>query len=245
MFDPFLLFDDFRATRPAEYIKGFPWHPHRGIETITYVIGGTVEHGDSMGNRGIIGTGDVQWMTAGSGIIHQEMPKGDAGRKNAGLSALGESARRPQDDGPAISRRDGRGDSGGDAGRRRPGPRRRGQGRRDRRARSRHRDRSGLSGRDRAAVVGAFPSHAAGSYRLRLCDRGQGIFLQGEEPVHLRDAGRELLRHAARAVRGRRHARPLREGRPRSWSRRRTSPSDSCSWPAGPSASRWRGTAPS
>jgi quercetin 2,3-dioxygenase len=80
-FDPFLLFDDFRNDRPADYIAGFPWHPHRGIETITYVLAGTVEHGDSLGNRGAIASGDVQWMTAGSGIIHQEMPKGDpAGR---------------------------------------------------------------------------------------------------------------------------------------------------------------------
>jgi quercetin 2,3-dioxygenase len=77
-FDPFLLFDDFRADDPLDYSKGFPWHPHRGIETITYILDGRVEHGDSMGNRGIIGPGDVQWMTAGSGIIHQEMPKGDA-----------------------------------------------------------------------------------------------------------------------------------------------------------------------
>jgi redox-sensitive bicupin YhaK (pirin superfamily) len=76
-FDPFLLFDDFRNDVPEEYLKGFPWHPHRGIETITYVLAGTVEHGDSMGNRGAIAAGDVQWMTAGSGIIHQEMPKGD------------------------------------------------------------------------------------------------------------------------------------------------------------------------
>jgi quercetin 2,3-dioxygenase len=76
-FDPFLLFDDFRNERPEDYLAGFPWHPHRGIETITYVLAGTVEHGDSMGNRGAIATGDVQWMTAGSGIIHQEMPKGD------------------------------------------------------------------------------------------------------------------------------------------------------------------------
>ena len=75
--DPFLLLDDFRATDPRFYIKGFPWHPHRGIETITYVLEGRVEHGDSMGNEGVIGVGDVQWMTAGSGIIHQEMPKGD------------------------------------------------------------------------------------------------------------------------------------------------------------------------
>ena len=80
-FDPFLLFDDFRNERPADYLAGFPWHPHRGIETITYVLKGTVEHGDSLGNRGSLGAGDVQWMTAGSGILHQEMPRGDdAGR---------------------------------------------------------------------------------------------------------------------------------------------------------------------
>ena len=76
-FDPFLLLDDFRNERPEDYLAGFPWHPHRGIETITYVLAGTVEHGDSMGNKGVIGQGDVQWMTAGRGIIHQEMPKGD------------------------------------------------------------------------------------------------------------------------------------------------------------------------
>ena len=77
-FDPFLLFDDFRNDRPADYLKGFPWHPHRGIETITYVLAGTVDHGDSLGNQGQLGAGDIQWMTAGSGIIHQEMPRGDA-----------------------------------------------------------------------------------------------------------------------------------------------------------------------
>jgi redox-sensitive bicupin YhaK (pirin superfamily) len=76
-FDPFLLFDDFRNERPADYLAGFPWHPHRGIETITYVLAGTVEHGDSLGNRGALGAGDVQWMTAGRGIMHQEMPQGD------------------------------------------------------------------------------------------------------------------------------------------------------------------------
>jgi len=75
--DPFLLLDDFRSDDPRHYLKGFPWHPHRGIETITYMLRGNVEHGDSMGNKGVIGSGDVQWMTAGSGIIHQEMPKGD------------------------------------------------------------------------------------------------------------------------------------------------------------------------
>ncbi len=76
-FDPFLLLDDFRNDIPEDYLAGFPWHPHRGIDTITYVLAGTVEHGDSMGNRGAIGAGDIQWMTAGRGIIHQEMPKGD------------------------------------------------------------------------------------------------------------------------------------------------------------------------
>jgi redox-sensitive bicupin YhaK (pirin superfamily) len=76
--DPFLLFDDFRNENPADYLRGFPWHPHRGIETITYVLAGTVEHGDSLGNRGKLGAGDVQWMTAGSGIMHQEMPLGNA-----------------------------------------------------------------------------------------------------------------------------------------------------------------------
>jgi redox-sensitive bicupin YhaK (pirin superfamily) len=76
-FDPFLLLDDFRNDRPEDYRKGFPWHPHRGIETITYVLAGSVEHGDSMGNKGAIGKGDIQWMTAGRGILHQEMPKGD------------------------------------------------------------------------------------------------------------------------------------------------------------------------
>ena len=77
LFDPFLLLDDFRSNVAEDYIKGFPWHPHRGIETITYVLRGKVEHGDSMGNTGLISAGDVQWMTAGSGIVHQEMPKGD------------------------------------------------------------------------------------------------------------------------------------------------------------------------
>ena len=76
-FDPFLLFDDFRNDNPADYVAGFPWHPHRGIETITYVLAGSVEHGDSLGNKGRMGAGDVQWMTAGSGILHQEMPRGD------------------------------------------------------------------------------------------------------------------------------------------------------------------------
>jgi hypothetical protein len=84
-FDPFLLFDDFRNERPADYLAGFPWHPHRGIETITYVLAGSVEHGDSLGNSGAMGAGDVQWMTAGSGILHQEMPKGDTNGRMHGF----------------------------------------------------------------------------------------------------------------------------------------------------------------
>ena len=81
LFDPFLMLDDFRAgTRPEDYLAGFPWHPHRGIETVTYMLEGKVEHGDSMGNAGTVGAGDIQWMTAGSGIIHQEMPKPVGGR---------------------------------------------------------------------------------------------------------------------------------------------------------------------
>ncbi|HEX9815598.1 MAG TPA: pirin family protein [Candidatus Thermoplasmatota archaeon] len=82
--DPFLLLDDFHSDNPIDYIAGFPWHPHRGMETVTYVLDGRVEHGDSLGNKGVVGPGDVQWMTAGSGIVHQEMPKGRDGRM-AGL----------------------------------------------------------------------------------------------------------------------------------------------------------------
>jgi redox-sensitive bicupin YhaK (pirin superfamily) len=103
-FDPFLLFDDFRNERPEDYLKGFPWHPHRGIETITYVLAGTVEHGDSLGNQGALGAGDVQWMTAGRGILHQEMPQGDAKGRMHGFqlwanlpSALKMTAPRYQD----------------------------------------------------------------------------------------------------------------------------------------------------
>ncbi|KZX94608.1 MULTISPECIES: pirin family protein [unclassified Sulfitobacter] len=87
--DPFLLFDDFRNERPEDYLKGFPWHPHRGIETITYVLDGTVEHGDSLGNTGLLGAGDVQWMTAGSGIMHQEMPQGSATGRMHGFQLWG------------------------------------------------------------------------------------------------------------------------------------------------------------
>ena len=87
--DPFLLLDDFHSDNPADYLAGFPWHPHRGIETITYILHGRVEHGDSMGNSGVIGPGDVQWMTAGSGIIHQEMPQRDPTAGAAGSLVWG------------------------------------------------------------------------------------------------------------------------------------------------------------
>ena len=87
--DPFLLFDDFRNERPEDHLKGFPWHPHRGIETITYVLSGTVEHADSLGNTGRLGAGDVQWMTAGAGILHQEMPQGNAGGQMHGFQLWG------------------------------------------------------------------------------------------------------------------------------------------------------------
>jgi quercetin 2,3-dioxygenase len=107
-FDPFLLLDDFRNERPEDYLAGFPWHPHRGIETVTYVLAGTVEHGDSLGNRGKMGSGDVQWMTAGRGILHQEMPQGDERGRMHGFqlwanlpSALKMTAPRYQDI-PAI-----------------------------------------------------------------------------------------------------------------------------------------------
>ncbi|HJX16277.1 MAG TPA: pirin family protein [Candidatus Deferrimicrobiaceae bacterium] len=114
--DPFLLLDDFRSEDPSKYLPGFPWHPHRGIETITYVLRGDVEHGDSLGNKGDITSGDVQWMTAGSGIIHQEMPKGDVKGRMGGGPAMGQSSRFPQDDGPEVPGREAQPDTGGGPG---------------------------------------------------------------------------------------------------------------------------------
>ena len=103
-FDPFLLLDDFRNDTPSDYLAGFPWHPHRGIETITYVLAGSVEHADSLGNHGSLGAGDVQWMTAGSGILHQEMPKGDPQGRMHGFQ-LGEPALLVEDDHAPVSGR--------------------------------------------------------------------------------------------------------------------------------------------
>ena len=113
-FDPFLLLDDFRNDRPDDYRAGFPWHPHRGIETITYVLRGTVDHGDSLGNRGTLGAGDVQWMTAGRGILHQEMPQRRSSGKNARLPALGKSPILAQDERTALPGHSGDRNSGGD-----------------------------------------------------------------------------------------------------------------------------------
>ena len=101
-FDPFLLLDDFRNDSPDDYRAGFPWHPHRGIETITYVLAGTVEHGDSLGNEGKLGAGDVQWMTAGSGILHQEMPQGDAQGRMHGFQLWANLPSLAEDDGAAL-----------------------------------------------------------------------------------------------------------------------------------------------
>ena len=102
-YDPFLLFDDFRNDNPSDYLAGFPWHPHRGIETITYVLAGTVDHGDSLGNRGSLGAGDVQWMTAGSGILHQEMPKGDPQGRMHGFQLWANLPSAAEDDDASLS----------------------------------------------------------------------------------------------------------------------------------------------
>ena len=98
-----MLLDDFRNENPADYQAGFPWHPHRGIETITYVLAGSVEHGDSLGNKGKMTAGDVQWMTAGSGILHQEMPKGDPHGRMHGFQLWSNLPVIAENDGPALS----------------------------------------------------------------------------------------------------------------------------------------------
>ena len=118
LFDPFLMFDDFRGDEPSQFEAGFPWHPHRGIETITYLIQGEVDHGDSMGNAGTIGPGDVQWMTAGSGLIHQEMPRGDASGRMGGFQLWANLPAAAQNDGTALPRDHRRGNPGGENARR-------------------------------------------------------------------------------------------------------------------------------
>ena len=182
-FDPFLLLDDFRNDVPEDYLAGFPWHPHRGIETITYVLAGTVEHGDSMGNRGAIASGDVQWMTAGSGIIHQEMPKGDAAGPDARVPVVGQPAGVAQDDGAAIpgseSRRDPRDH------RRRWHARPRGLRQFLGQARSGGRDRGGADLPGCVGGSGAPEELAGGDHaaRVRLCFRRGGEVLQRLGPA--------------------------------------------------------------
>ena len=112
--DPFLLLDDFRNDRPEDYAAGFPWHPHRGIETITYVLAGEVDHGDSLGNKGTLGAGDVQWMTAGSGIMHQEMPRGDTAGRMHGFQLWANLPRDLKMTAPRYQDHQGRGRARGD-----------------------------------------------------------------------------------------------------------------------------------
>ena len=150
-FDPFLLFDDFRNDNPHDYLAGFPWHPHRGIETITYVLAGNVEHGDSLGNRGSLGAGDVQWMTAGSGIMHQEMPQGDAQGRMHGFQLWANLPAVAEDDRAALP---------GHRGRRHPRSRRR---RRDARAG----DRRATSGASRGRSKASPPIRSTSTSRCR------------------------------------------------------------------------------
>ena len=198
-FDPFLLLDDFRNDVPEDYLAGFPWHPHRGIETITYVLAGTVEHGDSMGNRGAIGAGDVQWMTAGSGIIHQEMPKGDVAGRMHGFqlwgnlpSALKMTSPRYQEvkaaDIPEVTDDDEthvRIVAGNFLGKEWTG--------------GRSRSGTGLSGRVRSA--GTPENTTSGNYTscVRVCVRGRRKVLQRVRPA-LRSDGRSRLAGYSAAV---------------------------------------------
>ena len=123
--DPFLLFDHFGSDDPDDYLAGFPWHPHRGIETVTYMLAGEVDHRDSIGNAGAIGAGDIQWMTAGGGIMHEEMPRAAEDGHMERLPALGEPAGGAQDVAPAVPGPRRRADPRGAAGRRHGDPRRR------------------------------------------------------------------------------------------------------------------------
>ncbi|MCK7518475.1 MAG: pirin family protein [Ignavibacteriales bacterium] len=246
MFDPFLMFDDFRQDDPAKYLPGFPWHPHRGIETITYMLRGTAEHGDSMGNSGVIGPGDVQWMTAGSGIVHQEMPKGDADGRMGGFQLWANlpASQKMMDpryrdvktaDIPEVAL---------------PG---------------------GVTVRVICGAVGEVrgpvrdividpeyldvampprrrvrPSDQARPHGLRLRLRGRGLLLRTRRALSAYDVEPASYFDLERKpCPGRPFARPVRRRRAGSRWRRRTRPSASCSSRASPSASPWPGTAPS
>ena len=242
-FDPFLLLDDFRNDVPEDYLAGFPWHPHRGIETITYVLAGTVEHGDSMGNRGAIAAGDVQWMTAGSGIIHQEMPKGDAAGRMHGFqlwanlpSSLKMTAPRYQEvkalDIPEVTDDDGthvRVVCGSFWGKTRSGGRDRG--------------RPDVPGRVGAARADGRRCRWRPPARLRLRIRRGGEVLQRVRPAGGADRRGRMVGHdapdggrqsLARAVRSRRRGRRCRPA---------TKASGSCWYRASRCRSRSRGTA--
>ena len=181
-FDPFLLFDDFRNERPDDYLAGFPWHPHRGIETITYVLAGTVEHGDSLGNRGTLGAGDVQWMTAGSGILHQEMPQGDPQGRMHGFQLWANLPRVAQDDGAALPGHPGARDPRDRRRRRHPGARglRRvlGQARPGRR----HRRRSALPRHLGAAGHAQDPAGRDDRHAFAYVFEGSGTFRDASQP---------------------------------------------------------------
>ncbi len=241
-FDPFLLFDDFRNDNPDDYLAGFPWHPHRGIETITYVLAGTVEHGDSLGNRGSLGAGDVQWMTAGSGILHQEMPRGDAAGRMHGFqlwanlpASLKMTAPRYQDvvarDIPEIVDDDATRRAGGVRGV--LGQERSGRGRRRGSPLSR---RLG-SARPHQAAPGA---RSPPRVRLRL--RGLGHVPRGRRAARRVHRGARVGRHRLRP----RHAPTAPSccstAAARSWSGPATRASASSSSRARRSKSRWRGT---
>jgi len=212
-YDPFLLLDDFRNERPEDYLPGFPWHPHRGIETITYVLTGTVEHGDSMGNRGSIGAGDIQWMTAGRGILHQEMPTGDAQGRMHGFqlwanlpSSLKMTAPRYQDvkasDVPTAVDDDGtevRVVCGSYRGTRGPVD--------DVAAKPVYLDVSIPAGRRKTLLVET-TSHGL---RVRLC--GGGEVLQRVGAARGADRARRVGGHEATGSRGQPHARPVRPRR--------------------------------
>ena len=176
LFDPFLLLGRFPFQPAAHYLKGFPWHPHRGIETITYVIQGRVEHGDSMGNKGVIAAGDVQWMTAGSGIIHQEMPKGDDDGLMWGFQLWANLPASHKMMAPRYRGIVSGGDPGGGPQGRHPGQSHLWRGRRGKRTGTGCGGRSGLSGRDGAAGDQLPSSDQARAQGLRLRVSGEGYF---------------------------------------------------------------------
>ena len=174
-FDPFLLLDEFRSDNPNDYLAGFPNHPHRGFETVTYMLAGRMRHGDNQGNEGLLGPGSVQWMTAGRGIVHSEFLEQQEGA-HVGLPALGQSAAHGQDDGAAISRHPRRPHSGGRGRARRACPSARRHGQRRSRAGDGRRDGAGLRrfafGRRRELRrrIARGPQRV----RVRVCGRCEG-----------------------------------------------------------------------